>query len=187
MTDRSEKPSAQRSAAARDEREQRGDPDVIPLRPCPKSEVEEDPGPAGQRQEREDEPDEGGVDPEGLRDARADPRDHPLVGARGERAQRHAASSYGALDANRPRADVRVEHEDAVPGLGDVDVRVAAVVDGAEDLDASRLRVSRPRSATPAGTITSRSPTSTLVSRCVSPAGSCTRLRSSSSEPIPSR
>ena len=59
----------------------------------PEREVEHDPRAAGECQQREDEPDEGRVDREGLRDARADPRDHPLVRARREAGQRHAGSS----------------------------------------------------------------------------------------------
>ena len=74
---------------AREEREDRGDPHAVPLRrPRPDGEVEEDPGSARQREQREDEAHERGVDPEGPRDARADPRDHSLVGAGGERPQR---------------------------------------------------------------------------------------------------
>ena len=58
---------------------------------CPEREVEHDAGAAGEREQREDEPDERDVDPEGLRDPRADPRDHALVVTRREGAQRHAA------------------------------------------------------------------------------------------------
>jgi hypothetical protein len=64
-------------------------------------------------------------DREGLRDARADTGDHPVVRAGRERAQRHAGSSYGGpLDAEVPRADVRVEYQHPLVGLADVDVGV---------------------------------------------------------------
>ena len=59
----------------------------------PQRQVEHDPRAAGEREQRKDEPDEGDVDRKGLRDTRADPRDHPLVRARGEGGQRHAGSS----------------------------------------------------------------------------------------------
>ena len=106
--------------AAREEREHRGDPGLSSFGPRPETEVEEDPGSAGQRQQREDEPDERRVDAERPRDARAHACDHPLVRARSEGAQRHAASSYGALDPNGPRADARVEHQDALAGLDEL-------------------------------------------------------------------
>ena len=158
-------------------------------RPRPEREVEDDPGAAGQRQQREDEPDERDVDREGLRDACADPRDHPLVRARRERGQRHAGSSYGALDPHRPGADVGVEHEHARAGLGQVDLDVAAVRargrSGSWTSPTSAVPCTR--TATSAGTITSRSPMSTLASTCVSPAGSCSAPRSRSSVPMPSR
>ena len=115
----------QRSAC--EECEQGRDPDLLPFGPGPETEVQEDPGPARQGEQGEDQPDEGGVDPESPGDACADTRDHPLVGARRKCAQRHAASSYGALDPHRPRADARVEHEDAVPGLDQLALDVPAV------------------------------------------------------------
>ena len=51
----------------------------------PEGEVEEDPGAAGEREQREDEPDERRVDIEGRRDAAADARDHAVVVASFER------------------------------------------------------------------------------------------------------
>ena len=46
-------------------------------------------GASGEREHREDEADQGGIDAEGLRDTRADPRDDPIVGATGEGAKCH--------------------------------------------------------------------------------------------------
>ena len=44
-------------------------------------------------EQRKDEPDEGDIDREGLRDTCADPRNHPVVRARSEARPQHAASS----------------------------------------------------------------------------------------------
>ena len=125
---------------AREEGEHRGDPDAIPLRrPGPESEVEEDPGPARQREKREDEADEGGVDPEGPRDARADPRDHSLVGAGGERPQ-HPGSSYGAVDHDLAGTDARIDDEHALAGLDQLALDVAPVAaDPVRQLDLADL------------------------------------------------
>ena len=86
-----------------------------PSGPRPEPEVQEDPRPACQCQQREDEPDERGVDPEGLRDACADPRDHPLVSARRE-VRSGMRLIVRRARPRRPGADVRLEYEDAVSG-----------------------------------------------------------------------
>ena len=97
-----------------------------------------------------------------------------------EGGQRHAGSSYGALDAQLAGADVGVEHEHACSR-----VSVDALVDVAAVVRCCRGRSTSPNCASPCtcratsgGTITSSSPTSTRASTCVSPAGSCTSLRS---------
>src|SRR5262249_17852836 len=81
------------------------------------------------------------VDREGLRDARADPRDHTLVIARREGRERHSASSYGARDVHTPRADVRIEDENTRARLVDALIRVVTVRRLAENLDVPVLRL----------------------------------------------
>jgi hypothetical protein len=56
----------------------------------PERQVEHDAGSARERKQGEDEPNEGDVDREGLRDPCADPRNHALI--RGGPRQRHRGS-----------------------------------------------------------------------------------------------
>ena len=72
-----------------EEAEDRDDPDAARVAVGPEREVEEDPGASGEREDREDEADQRGIDAEGLRDTRADPRDDPVVGTTGEGAKCH--------------------------------------------------------------------------------------------------
>ena len=79
--------------AAREEREHGRDPAPRRAGVRPQRQVEHDPRAAREGEQREDEPDEGDVDREGLRDTCADPRDHPVVRARSEARPQHAGSS----------------------------------------------------------------------------------------------
>ena len=79
--------------AAREEHKQGRNPTPWRAGVRPQRQVEHDPRAAGQGEEREDEPDEGDVDREGLRNTCADPRDHPVVRARSEARPQHAGSS----------------------------------------------------------------------------------------------
>ena len=75
---------------AGEEGEQRRPPPVLDLRIGPQGEIEEHAHAARERQHREDEADEGGVDPKGLRDPRAHPSEDPALGAQREPGQHHS-------------------------------------------------------------------------------------------------
>ena len=69
--------------------EDRNDPDAAGVAVGPERQIEQDARATGKREDREDEPDQGRIDAEGLRDARADPRDDPIVGTTGAGAKCH--------------------------------------------------------------------------------------------------
>src|SRR5438067_9748374 len=114
---------------------------MIRFRPRPESEIEDDSGAAGEREEREDDADERDVDAEGLRDSGADPGESTLVSACREGRERHRRSSYGARHAYPADADVCVENEHASTGLVDALADVPSVGRLPEHLDLSELRV----------------------------------------------
>ncbi len=102
----------------------------------PQCEIEEDAGPAGESEDREDQPHEGRVDGESCCDAAAHARDNAVVGAALEeqRAQRSASTNDGDL----PEPDGRVDHV-AAPSAGLHD-RVPPRILPAEHVHVSQLR-----------------------------------------------
>ena len=95
-------PNAPSSAIAK-RQDENGDDRAAPARPDPEGEVEEDPGPARQREQREDEAHERRVDAERIRDAAADAGDDAVALAPLERED----GELGHEPPARPRCDRR--------------------------------------------------------------------------------
>ena len=156
-TDRLERPSALRSSAPAPTASRR-DPHAVSRAVRPEREVEEDPRSAREREQREDEPDERGVDGEGLRDPRADPGNHAVVsaaGTLGAACRRHRRGGR-----SRPtRPDMPgVDDEHAVPGRPGALVGIPAVVRRRRTVHVAEPARPYARTATPRGTTMSTSP-----------------------------
>ena len=132
---------------------------MLVARVRPEREVEDDPGAAGERQQREDEPDERDVDRRGsARCLRRPPRSPARQSsARSERSGMPGSSVRRASTRTEPDADVRVERRArACPVSTSVALDVAPVVATPPRRSTSPTSARRraPASATPAGTMT---------------------------------
>src|SRR5205814_1436734 len=93
--------------------ERTDDPGAVAPVGGPEGQVEQDPGPAREREQGEDQPDERRVDAERPGDPGADAREDARVGITPEARQRHRGSSYGAVDRDLAEPCPHVEDEDA--------------------------------------------------------------------------